>query len=447
MFTLVCHERAAIPRLFLVILALAIGVANAAQALEDEIIVSVNGTPITRQELEAAVADRAVRTFQISEPHKIRTVILRDMILQEISAQLMGEREVAKNPALGRKLEFNRRSMLFDAYVQKRLSASARIPETEVDDFIVRHPEFFQDRRMYHYAELIIEGKSDLQAKSIRDRLKLLTELKQPTSDQFEAVVQWAASNGYEYGVVKDWKATEKLPSGIDKTLFALDKSENKVQIDSKKFDFRVVVLFGSYPDAINPLFAKTSVAQRLAKDIAEKRTEAIISDMLARANVVLYDKDFNDLNLPKKLAPFQKNEQGRPWERLFFAWNFALLILIPASLFHFFRQKTPDYGDPTLSYFEHFSHEPIFRLGFVATVGSLMFVLAGVAILRNVDPHDAKNLVIAALGGLVGGGALVFTIAAIPGLRRAFASRWSAVFVVAAAQILLMVTLGPEFS
>jgi EpsD family peptidyl-prolyl cis-trans isomerase len=434
-------------RLLFAIFALVDCIAGSAHASESDVIVSVNGTPISRQELETAVAERAVRTFQVSDPHKIRTLVLKDLILQEIAAQLMNDREVAKNPALGRKLELGRRSLLFEAYVQKSLPASARIQETEVDDFITRHPEFFQDRRMYHFGELIIEAKGEVQAKSIRERLKLLAELLKPTSEQFDAVAQWAASNGYEYGVVKDWKATEKLPAGLDQTLLALDKKENKVQIDSKKFDFRAVVLFGAYPDPINPIFAKNSVAQRLAKEAAEKQAQPIISEMLARSNVVLYDKAFNDLNLPKTLAPFQKNEPGKFVDRLFFAWNFAFVVLIPAALYRFFIEKTIDYEDPSLGYFDYMSHQFLFRLGFVVIVGGLMLLLAVAAALRSFDPQDTKNLAIAALGGLVGGGALVFSIAAIPRLGRAFASRWSAVFVVAAAQILLMVTLGPDFS
>lgn len=418
-----------------------------AVASESDILVSVNGAPISRGELETAVAERAVRTFQVSDPHKVRTLILRDMILQEISAQLMSDREVAKIPAIGRKLELNRRSILFDAYVQSRLPASAQITETQVDDFIARHPEFFQDRRMYHFGELIIEAKSDVQAKSIRERLKLLTELKQPTSEQFEAVAQWAASNYYEYGVVKDWKPTEKLPAGLDATLLAIDKKESKVQIESKKLDFRVIVLFGSYPDPINPLFAKTSVAQRLAKEIAEKKTDAIVSDMLARSKVVLYDKSFKDLNLPKTLAPFEKDEPGKLPERLFFAWNFALFVLIPASLFHFFQEKDVDYNDPTVSYFDHISHQFAFRAAFVAIVGSLMFLLAGAAILRGINPHETKDLAITAVGGLVAGLALVALIVRIGWLKNFFTSRWSSISVAATAQILAMVLFGPELS
>jgi EpsD family peptidyl-prolyl cis-trans isomerase len=423
------------------------GAPSSSHATQGDILVSVNGVPISRQELEAASTERPIRTFKFGDQHKFKTLILRDMILQEIAKQLMTEEELAKNPALKRKIELNRRSLLFDAYIQKRLPATAAISVPETEKFIAEHPEFFQDRRMYHFGELIIEAKSETQVRAIQARLKLLSELKEPSPEQFEAVAQWAMSNAIGYGVLKDWTPTEKLPHEFDKIILTLDKRVNKVQIDSKNFDFRAIVLFASYPDPINPLFAKNSVAQRLAKEFAEKKTVEIVSDMLARANVVLYDKEFKDLNLPKKLAPFQKNEPSKLTDRLFFGWNFALFILIPASLFHFFRQKTPDYEDSTLSYFEHFSHEFIFRLGFVATVGSLMFLLAGIAILRNIDPYDTKNLAIAAVGGLVGGGALVLSIAAIPGLRRAFASRWSAIFVVAAAQMVLMLTLGPEFT
>jgi EpsD family peptidyl-prolyl cis-trans isomerase len=416
-------------------------------ASDEDALVSVNGVPISRQELETAVTERSIRTFQTSDPHRLRTFILRDMILQEIANQLMTEQEIASNPPLKRRLELDRRSLLFDAYVQKRLPATARVSEPQIDQFIADHPEFFQDRRMYHFGEMIIEAKSDVQAKSIRERLNLIAELKHPSPEQFDAVGQWAASNYYQYGVVKDWRPTEKLTEGLDKILLALDKSDSKVQVETKNKVFRLVVLFAAYPDAINPLFAKTSVAQRLAREIAQKHTDAIVSEMLARSNVVLYDKDFRDLNLPKKLAPFQKNQPSKLTERLFFAWNFALFLLIPAALYNFFRHKYPNYEDPRLSYFDHLSYQLPFRAGFVVIVGSLMLFFAGVAVLRMIDPYDSKRLAIAAVSGLGLGLALVASAARIPWLANMFTSRWSAILVVAAAEISLMAALGPDFT
>lgn len=406
-----------------------------------EVILSVGGVDITQKDLENAVNDRIPdRGYELNNDHGIRLMVLKNMVLQILASKFMTNEEISKDPALVRKLENARRELLLQAYLERKTKITAPT-ELDIEKFVSAHPDHFLGRKNYHYGELIIEAKTPATLKATRDRLKLLAELGAPSLESMQMVDQWLIQNNIRHGYLRTWRASEDLSEVIRGTLQKLEKSDRKISIDEKDGGlFRVVALFDAHPDPIDPLFAKKLIFGKLAREARQNAATPLISDMLARGNVVLYDQSFKDLDVPKTIGAKEDIEKAPSvFSRLIVAWNSALLILVPAALWLFFREEHPEveYGMP--SPLATFSYSPLFRIAFIMAIGALALSYAAITLLGAYTNQPRAAFVSATLLGIISALSICLLIGRIPILKDRLSSRWDAITAIAVLEVAIL--------
>jgi hypothetical protein len=417
--------------------------AQSKQAAQSEVIVSVGGKKITRKELDEAVRERVPQNYEVRGNLQVPSMVLKSLVLETLADNIMTPTEIAKIPHLASRLENTRRDILVRALVDSQIKVEPPTEET-VKKYIASHPHFYQDRKTYHFGELIISAKSQQTAAAVRDRLKRLIEMKQPDLESAQMVVQWLAQNHIEYGYVTAWKATDNLLPAIAPIVMGMEKKEIKVDVDDKidgaGTAFRVVILFDVHPDAINPTFARNLTAQRLMNDERDRQTTQVIQKILAQGRVLLHDKKYSSANLPATLAPpLAQGSLSEPALKMNVIFTVALLSLLPVALYQFFRQRPllPD-GEP-FGLADVVTNYLAFRIAFVAIVGSALAAMAAGILIGEFENTNLQYFVRSALAGAILGIAVALLFAKVKTLNVLIADRWAAISAVAVAQVALM--------
>jgi EpsD family peptidyl-prolyl cis-trans isomerase len=417
------------------LLLLAERTAYAASSAEGDLIVDVDGAQITKRDLENAVSDRIRKSYDLGDDQAIRLMVLKQLILETVAERLMTEKEISGRALLVRNLASARRDLLLKSYIDNQ-TVLKRPNEEDIKKYIAEHPEYFSGRKMYHYSELFVDAKTEVQKKAVSERLNRLVEFKEPTADNMQMVIAWLEQNNIPYGYVKDWKATEALQPNIRKIIAALSQSSDKVNLESNAKAFRVISLYGAYPDPIDPLFAKNAVARALLDEARNKRVDAIVDDMLSHTNITLYDKSYSNLKVPKfKGAVIQPRKPLI--ERIYLAWNFALLVLTPVSLYIFFTAKRPEPDEyTTTSFLDDLSYHILFRLSIVLIAGTVLIAPTLYHLRMEYFATTVESYASLAALGLVSGLLTLFVLHRFPVTEKAFSSRWVGVSLLVVLQI-----------
>jgi EpsD family peptidyl-prolyl cis-trans isomerase len=413
-------------KLFMMALVLSAWVSSAAaqDAYKNDVIAEVEGVVITRQDLDDEIHDRIRKSYELSDDKLIRLKVLKQLIVGIAAENRMNDTEISKSAALFRNLATTRRNILTQGYIDRR-TVLKQPTEADIKDYVSEHPEYFQNRKMYHYSELIIAPKTEPRQRAVDERLKLLREFKEPSPQNLQLVIQWLELNKTVYGYSKDWRPAETIPDSLRGTVSNLAESKEKIAIEKKGGITRVVTVFGSYPDPIDPLLARNAIAKTLLDRARIKRVDAIIDDMLAHSKVVLYDKTLSELNIPKfNMAVVQQNRTLV--DRIYLAWNFALLFFVPLSLYLFFRQKTPEFQETeSQTVLVAVSYNFLFRITVVIVMGAILLVPAVNVLAGEYANATKEGFLSLAFLGFIFGIVSAFTLSRIGMTKTFFASRW----------------------
>jgi hypothetical protein len=321
------------------------------------VILTIGKIPVTKRDLAAAYAGGAIpkKSFEIKSAHEAQLNTLRSIILQRIAEKFTSPKELQNDPILTYRLEDARRSILLDHYIQKSLGDIPPASDGQIKNYITDHPEEFQGRMTFHYGSLIIEPKSAVKAALLDGRLKAMNERDEIRPDDIKALVYWLAENQMEYGYAAMWKQTESLPPKERELILSLLQQKKKINIEKNSAGmYRLYAIFDAMPDPIDPLSAKMMVKQRLLEQEKARRVYVIAQDMLSRADVVIFDKEFADLDLPAQVAPSASATSPSLEPKVSFparmvlAANVVALLLTPFAL-RFFSSSQPAEEDMPL--------------------------------------------------------------------------------------------------
>lgn len=415
--------------------------AHAEAAKKNSVVVSVDGVTITDQDITNALSDRGVkRSFDLSDNRQLRAVVLKDLILEAIAKKLVNETDITKNPALARDLETLRNQRLLKFYFDK--SAQPKQPTVDdVKNFTTGHSEFFQDRKIYHYSELTIEAQTPTVQAAVKDRIQRLAERKAPDPQSVLMLTDWLDKSHILYGHNRAWQATEQVPDNVRKTVIALDGQPTKVNVETKGQLFRVLALYESRPNPLDPMFAQNDIYGSLLQQSRKTQVDAVTNDMLKRAKIVLYDPSFKDLKLPLSTTPLKGGQSIM--RRIYLGWNFAMLVLAPTALYLFFRREPPTpqrrrrraKSEPLL---DHIA----VRIAIVAAMGALLLWPTVKALHAGYLNEGLKVLLSTAAAGAGLGIVTVYACTKVEVLRDYLSSRWLALIVLAAIQFTAVLTV-----
>jgi hypothetical protein len=107
-------------------------------------------------------------------------------------------------------IEASRRQILAQAYIQRVMGGAAKGSEAEAKEFYATHPELFQERRIYRFAQMAIAAQGDEQ-QAIRAKLEELD--RSPDKSRILAqLAEWLKQKDIRFRATQATQAAEQLP-------------------------------------------------------------------------------------------------------------------------------------------------------------------------------------------------------------------------------------------
>lgn len=303
--------------------------ASGVRAEQDVAVASVNGSPILKSELEAAIRARVVPGFGSRAATDTRAVVLRELIKERLGEQVVSQETIAANPNLSHELDRTRRQILLGFYLNTKLP-TRQTSQDDIDRFIKENPRFFSMRKTYHFSEVIVSAPSKEEQERVSSRLRQIIGLRAPQPSTVTALVEWLEANKYRVGYSKLWMSSEQVsPSRLD-LLARLDASQDKSSVEVTGDEYKLVVLHAAFADPLDPVRSRSAVAQSIAANARAAAAEAVITDLLASADIRLYDKTVEGLDLPAAKPRPVASRANTVADRLRIATLTSMLCLTP---------------------------------------------------------------------------------------------------------------------
>lgn len=166
-------------------------------------IVRVNDDEITVHQVNFQM-----QRMQVNEKNKdaIAKQVIGGLVDRQLLVQEALKAELDRNPQVMQALEENKMQILAKAYLENKVANVTKPTETEISEYRAKHPELFENRKLYAIEELTfaLDASLDKELDLLSDRAKSIEE-----------VTAWLDSKQIKYGRNKVARAAEALPSGL----------------------------------------------------------------------------------------------------------------------------------------------------------------------------------------------------------------------------------------
>lgn len=235
----------ALLRAILVLCVFCLSLPALADGLQDKSVVAeVGGVAITREDLENALKERIKSELLKETSPNVKAAVLKDLIVELAAKQVVTNKEIQRSPELTRKLESAHRQLLLNYFLDKNVKTQPP-SSVDVDKFVNEHPEFYQDRMMYHYVDIVIDPQSDSANRAVKDRLGNLVENKELDIKNIERFIEWLSENHIPYGMSRNWLEADKLKGVLPSLFPGAVKRNIKVIVDRIDTKIRVIGILG----------------------------------------------------------------------------------------------------------------------------------------------------------------------------------------------------------
>jgi EpsD family peptidyl-prolyl cis-trans isomerase len=299
-----------------------------------EPVAVVNGKKITREEVIAALED-SLSSADSDTQRSAKKNFLNTKINQILISQEIAKNKSQLNDKDHLRLEYLKNQAEFNFYLNKLVGDIPKPSDRLVDEYITKNPKYFADRKLYHYAEYLIDN-SNLDTmklvKSAGDQGEVIGGLSSVLSKQ---KINYARTN-YWYGV--DQIDQQKLS-----VLESMKTNGVHIGLSSDGKFIEVIYLYGVYDDPIYIDDARSVVQLKSVNVYASKKAKAILASLRAKADIEVSDEFLEetsggDENIKSAdLSAYQANVSISSWAVA--AWNLALLVLVPVCVIGLYRQ------------------------------------------------------------------------------------------------------------
>jgi len=179
-----------------------------------QVAARVNGKEVTLLQVNNALASEQVIESESVDARTWR--VAQDVVQRQLLVQQAIENQMHRRPEIMQAIEAAREGILARSYLEQ-LFASVRPPSDEqVKRYYAEHPELFAQRRIYHYAELLLDKALPLE--QITERVGKAKSL--------EDLVAWADQQQLDYATRESLKSAEDIEPEILKVLHGINPGQ-----------------------------------------------------------------------------------------------------------------------------------------------------------------------------------------------------------------------------
>ena len=295
-------------------------------------IAVVNGEKISQAELDAITSD----LLDPNDPDAqkiIKKSALNNLINQALVIQELDKNLVALNAEDMLRLEYLKKNATFNFLLNKIAPKLQNQPEEKLDEYIRKHPKYFQDRKTYHFIQYQIDNTK----LETLDAIKSLLNRGQGLS----GLTDWLTHEKIAYKRANNWYGGDQIEL---RTLNLLDTMKSNtiytgISPDSKWIE--VIELEGIYPDPVSIEDGRVFVAQGVGKEFATKGVQSHLNSLRAKAQITISDDFLNSTKIGSSVEAdinsYKIDVTVSQW--ITAIWSMTLLFLVPATSLSLYRQ------------------------------------------------------------------------------------------------------------
>lgn len=228
-------------------------------------LATVNGTDITVHQVNAELRDLPTQTAE--KPAEQQKKALEQVIDRELLAAKATENKLDRDPNVMLAIERSKSQILAQAYLQSRVSLAGKPTDSEISDYIDKHPQLFANRKLYNLHFLAMPSdslNSDISAQA--DHAKSLDDMAAVLNER-----KVAFSEGQAY------RTTADLPPQLLANLDAINKHPVFIMRDGSQAMLASLVFVKDAP------VAHDEAVQQVEKYLSNTRVLGAAHDEVAR--------------------------------------------------------------------------------------------------------------------------------------------------------------------
>ena len=235
---------------------------------ETQVAARVNKDEITVHQVNMAM-QRLGNKVPKDKVQEASNVILKGLVDQQLLVQKAIEDKLDRDPVVMQAIEAARMQILAQGYLQRKAQGAAKPTETEINDYVAKHPELFSQRRVYRLQEINIQGAAD-KADQIRAQLT--------SAKNLEEFVQWLKSQNIQFRGSQAERAAEQLPGQLATQLVNIKPGQAVMANNNGTLLVMLVAAAVSQPvpaEQAKPLAERILTAQK-QREIAQNEVKTL---------------------------------------------------------------------------------------------------------------------------------------------------------------------------
>lgn len=237
---------------------------------ETQVAARVNKDEITVHQINMAM-QRLGGKVPKDKVQEASNAVLKGLVDQQLLVQKAIEDKLDRDPVFMQAIEAARMQILAQGYLQRKAQAAAKPTETEINDYVAKHPELFSQRRVYRLQEINIQGAAD-KADQIRAQLTAAKNL--------EEFAQWLKSQNLQFRGSQAERAAEQLPGQLAAQLVNIKPGQAIMANNNGTLLVMLVAAAASQPvpaEQAKPLAERILTAQK-QRELAQNEVKTLKS-------------------------------------------------------------------------------------------------------------------------------------------------------------------------
>ncbi|MCF6206251.1 MAG: peptidylprolyl isomerase [Sulfurovum sp.] len=263
----------------------------ATSVVASDILVTVNGKNITKQDAEAFVSATAPNAHYEQLKPEQKALVKKTLVEKALFSELAKKEGIDKTPEFKRNMQKIGDELAVNMWMKKQMDNTV-VSDSEAKAFYDKNKEKFIMPETVHARHILV--KSEKEAQDIIKQLKGLKGDKLKAKFIELAKAKSTGPSGPKGGDLGNFKKGQMVPE-FSKAVWALKPGEITTKPVKTQFGYHVIYLEEkTKPQPVPYEAVKAKIVQTLKQQEFAKKIAGIAKELTAKAKIVDMDKDAN---------------------------------------------------------------------------------------------------------------------------------------------------------